>query len=478
MRTVPRVAERAVARPRATASAASCIRRAASAMASAAPVGVDAAAGALEERRAELRLELGDVAAQGRLRARRCACAAAVTLPASRTARKLRTRRPVEVGQGGVGAMRKCMAPIHEHGMAMRPCGAHTARIGSTSPALRWRSPCFDASPAPSSSSAPTAASASPLRRPSPPPAGTSSPTFGATRRPACRRAPSSCARRSTSLADALAGRPAPSVVVHAVNPIYTRWDEEALPAARAGWNLAERFGARFMLPGNVYNYGAAMPARLDETTPQRPTTAKGRIRVEMEQRARTARRRRPPALDRDHRRRLLRRRQRQLVRRRSIVKPIAKGRLDYPGRPGAGARLGVPARPGARLRRRRLAGRPRAVRALRLRRPLGDRRRIPRRRRARRGDARPRAGARLAARHDAVAADPRRRPRRAALARAGEDVLPLARAARARRRAARRRAARRSTRRRSRRRWRPASPPSASAGAARAAIAGRGRRG
>src|SRR5664279_4077108 len=63
------------------------------------------------------------------------------------------------------------------------------------------------------------------------------------------------------ALADALAARPAPrampSVVVHAVNPVYTRWDEEALPAARAGMDLAERLGARFMLPGNVYNYGA-----------------------------------------------------------------------------------------------------------------------------------------------------------------------------------------------------------------------------
>ena len=82
---------------------------------------------------------------------------------------------------------------------------------------------------------------------------------------------------------DALARRPVPDVVVHGINPIYTRWDEEALPAARAAMDLAERFGARFMLPGNVYNYGEAMPERLDETTPQRPTTAKGRIRAEME---------------------------------------------------------------------------------------------------------------------------------------------------------------------------------------------------
>ena len=85
------------------------------------------------------------------------------------------------------------------------------------------------------------------------------------------------------SLAEALAGRPAPSVVVHAINPIYMRWDEEALPAARAAMDLAERLGARFMLPGNVYNFGATMPALIDEQTPQRPSTAKGRLRAAME---------------------------------------------------------------------------------------------------------------------------------------------------------------------------------------------------
>jgi nucleoside-diphosphate-sugar epimerase len=85
------------------------------------------------------------------------------------------------------------------------------------------------------------------------------------------------------ALAALLAGDGAPSVVVHALNPIYTRWDEEALPLARAGMDLAERLGARFMLPGNVYNFGAGMPACIDESTPQQPTTTKGRLRAEME---------------------------------------------------------------------------------------------------------------------------------------------------------------------------------------------------
>jgi nucleoside-diphosphate-sugar epimerase len=135
------------------------------------------------------------------------------------------------------------------------------------------------------------------------------------------------------SVGVALRGRATPSVVVHAVNPIYTRWEQEALPAAHASMDLAERFGARFMLPGNVYNYGAAMPARLDERTPQRPTTAKGRIRAameqELEQRAASGRlcatvitagdffgEGSGSWLDQ------------------AIVKPIASGRLDYPGDP------------------------------------------------------------------------------------------------------------------------------------------------
>ena len=81
-------------------------------------------------------------------------------------------------------------------------------------------------------------------------------------------------------LAGAAAGA---SVVVHAVNPVYTHWDAEALPALRSGLDVAERLGAHFMLPGNVYNFGASMPALLREDTPARPSTRKGEIRVEME---------------------------------------------------------------------------------------------------------------------------------------------------------------------------------------------------
>lgn len=74
------------------------------------------------------------------------------------------------------------------------------------------------------------------------------------------------------------------SVVVHAVNPVYTRWEAEALPALRLGLQVTQRLGARFMLPGNVYNHGERMPALLTEATVQRPSTRKGRIRVAMEE--------------------------------------------------------------------------------------------------------------------------------------------------------------------------------------------------
>ena len=73
------------------------------------------------------------------------------------------------------------------------------------------------------------------------------------------------------------------SAVVYAVNPLYTRWDAEMLPLARAGMAVAERLGATFMLPGNVYAYGEGMPVRLDETTPEHPSTSKGRLRQQLE---------------------------------------------------------------------------------------------------------------------------------------------------------------------------------------------------
>jgi nucleoside-diphosphate-sugar epimerase len=78
-------------------------------------------------------------------------------------------------------------------------------------------------------------------------------------------------------------------VVVHALNPPYTKWQRLALPLAYSAIDAAEAAGATLMFPGNVYNYGAGMPDVLDETTPMRATTRKGQVRIEIEQRLREA---------------------------------------------------------------------------------------------------------------------------------------------------------------------------------------------
>jgi nucleoside-diphosphate-sugar epimerase len=72
-------------------------------------------------------------------------------------------------------------------------------------------------------------------------------------------------------------------VVVHALNPAYSRWQAEMLPLATQGMAVAAALGARFMLPGNVYNFGATMPALLREDTPQHPSTSKGSLRCSLE---------------------------------------------------------------------------------------------------------------------------------------------------------------------------------------------------
>jgi nucleoside-diphosphate-sugar epimerase len=73
------------------------------------------------------------------------------------------------------------------------------------------------------------------------------------------------------------------SIVVHAMNPLYTNWDAEALPLNTAAIAIARSLGATLMLPGNVYNFGAPLPTELTERTPERPTNRKGEIRCRME---------------------------------------------------------------------------------------------------------------------------------------------------------------------------------------------------
>lgn len=72
-------------------------------------------------------------------------------------------------------------------------------------------------------------------------------------------------------------------VIVNALNPAYTAWEKQVPALAAGALELARRTGALLMLPGNVYNFGSALPEVLSETTPQVPDTSKARVRIALE---------------------------------------------------------------------------------------------------------------------------------------------------------------------------------------------------
>ena len=87
------------------------------------------------------------------------------------------------------------------------------------------------------------------------------------------------------TLAAARAGPAGPGfdVIVHALNPDYTQWQTMMPPQTAAVIALARQLGATVMLPGNVYNFGNQLPARLTEATPFAATHAKARQRIALE---------------------------------------------------------------------------------------------------------------------------------------------------------------------------------------------------
>ena len=72
-------------------------------------------------------------------------------------------------------------------------------------------------------------------------------------------------------------------VIVNALNPPYPDWAKEVPRFTKAVIAATRSSGATVMIPGNVYNYGAAMPERLHEDTAWNAHTRKGAIRVRME---------------------------------------------------------------------------------------------------------------------------------------------------------------------------------------------------
>lgn len=89
---------------------------------------------------------------------------------------------------------------------------------------------------------------------------------------------------------DVMAAAQGCSVIVHAVNPPgYRRWAELVLPMLDNTLAAATAQSATVVLPGTVYNFGPDTFHELHEDSPQHPHTRKGSIRVELEQRLRSA---------------------------------------------------------------------------------------------------------------------------------------------------------------------------------------------
>jgi nucleoside-diphosphate-sugar epimerase len=85
---------------------------------------------------------------------------------------------------------------------------------------------------------------------------------------------------------DVLEASKGAQVIVHAVNPPgYRDWGKLVLPMIDNTIAAAKACGARILLPGTVYNFGPDAFPILDEDSPQNPLTAKGAIRVALEQR-------------------------------------------------------------------------------------------------------------------------------------------------------------------------------------------------
>jgi nucleoside-diphosphate-sugar epimerase len=100
------------------------------------------------------------------------------------------------------------------------------------------------------------------------------------------------------SAVDVAAAAEGASVIVHAVSPPgYRNWGKLVLPMLDNTIAAARTNGARILLPGTIYNFGPDAFSDLHEDSPQNPVTRKGRIRVEMERRLRSAAASGTPAL-------------------------------------------------------------------------------------------------------------------------------------------------------------------------------------
>ncbi len=86
-------------------------------------------------------------------------------------------------------------------------------------------------------------------------------------------------ATHATELAELATGA---DVIVNAVNPPYTDWEEKWPPMATGFLEAAERSGAALLIIGNLYAYGHPTTAMIEGATREAPNGHKGRVRAKM----------------------------------------------------------------------------------------------------------------------------------------------------------------------------------------------------
>jgi len=86
--------------------------------------------------------------------------------------------------------------------------------------------------------------------------------------------------RKRDTLWDAAWGA---SVIVNGWNPPYPQWADEVPGQTAQIIEVAKASGATVIIPGNVYVYGAQAPERLAPATPHLAKNPLGRVRIDME---------------------------------------------------------------------------------------------------------------------------------------------------------------------------------------------------
>jgi len=72
-------------------------------------------------------------------------------------------------------------------------------------------------------------------------------------------------------------------IIFNGLNAPYPAWHRLVMPMGENVMAAARHHGAMHLFPGNVYNYGRAIPALVDNDTAFEATTRKGAIRIQLE---------------------------------------------------------------------------------------------------------------------------------------------------------------------------------------------------